>query len=48
MLGGFEEEEDVRMARGGVCVGWTRGPCICVELDGLLQGKLAPPPSSLS
>jgi len=48
----FEEEEDVRMVRGGVCVGvgvgWTRGSCICVELDELLQGKLAPTPSSLS
>jgi hypothetical protein len=47
MLGGFDfEEEDVGMVRGGVCVGWTRGSCICVALDGLLQETLAPPPPS--
>jgi hypothetical protein len=46
MFGGFEEE-DVRMVRKGVCVGWTRGSCICVALDGLLEGKLARAPSLL-
>ena len=42
MLGGFEgevEEEGVRMVRGGVCVGWTFGSCICVDLDELPQEK---------
>jgi hypothetical protein len=42
MLEGFEE--DVRMVRGGVCVGLTRGSCTCVALDGLLQEMLAPQP----
>ena len=45
MLGDFEE--DVRMVRGGVCVGLTRGSCTCAALDGLLQEMLAPQPLPL-